>query len=329
MAFAESPELIRIHREDAHRTMHNLELLYSDLNSIRALPKADRHAHLLLSAPLAAYRALSKQGIPDLPAVSYGSLQNFLATINSHYLPVLSTLENVKTIVRAALEQLIADGVVYAEVSLPLTAPARIGVSWREYGGIIKEEITRVAGALDLNLELGHAREAPVNWLSLAHEALALEIFSGVDLYGNEAAGDVREFLPFFALARERGLYAKLHCGEATHATRMRYDVETIKPDAIQHGIAAAKDPELIALLRDRQVPLNVCPTSNVMTGAVQSFSEHPIAVLVAAGLNVTIASDDFGPFGSSASDEYSALFKAGILTAEELERIRVAGLQR
>lgn len=308
--------------------MHNLDLIYSDRAAIRALPKADRHAHLLLSAPLSAYRSLSKEPIPDLPEVSYGSLQNFLAAINRYYLPVLSTLENVRTIVRAALEQLIADGVVYAEVSLPLTAPARLGIPWALYGGIVKEECVRVAGALDLRLELGHAREVPVDWLALAHEALALEIFSGVDLYGNEAVGDVREFLPFFTLARERGLYVKLHCGEATDAARMRYDVETIKPDAIQHGVAAAHDPELIALLRDQRIPLNICPTSNVMTGAARGLREHPIAELVAAGLNVTIASDDYGPFGSSASDEYLALFKTGMLSAYELEQIRMAGMR-
>ncbi len=300
---------------------------YSNLDAIRALPKADKHLHLLLSAPIDTYRELSPRLIPNPPSPSFGSLQNFLAFLTEYYLPVLNSLENVAFVTRSAFQYLISDGVVLAEASVPLTAPARVGVDWKDYAAAIAGEIARVSDKLEVRVELGHAREIPIDWKPPMQSALATGLFSGIDLFGDESHGDVVEFAEFFSVARANGLYVKLHCGECTSADRMRHDVEFVKPDEIQHGIAAANDPELMALLRDTGTPLNVCPTSNVMTGSVKSYDAHPIANLLKHGVNVQLASDDYGIFGTSLSEEYLRLITTGRVTIEQLERIRFNGL--
>lgn len=301
---------------------------YTSSKAVRALPKADKHLHLLLSAPLSTYRELSKQPIPDPPFPSFGSLQNFLAFLTQYYLPVLSSLENVAFITRSALQYLISDGVVLAETSVPLTAPARIGVDWRDYAAAIKSEIERVKDHIDVKIELGHAREIQIDWVPVMHSALATGLFSGVDLFGDESYGDVVAFKEFFDIARAHGLYIKLHCGECTSAARMRHDVEFVKPDEIQHGIAAANDTELMALLRELGTPLNVCPTSNVMTGSVSKYELHPISTLLEHGVTVQLASDDYGIFGTSLSEEFAQLLKHGLLNTAQLDQIRLRGLR-
>jgi len=292
------------------------------------LSKADKHLHLLLSAPHEAYQKLSAQKIPELSRTPYHSCANFFETIRKHYVPVLNTAENIATIVRAALEQMIADSVTYAEASLPLPLPRRLGMSWQEFAAIIKPELDRVADQIEIRLEAGHAREVPFDFCAELELAAKTKLFSGLDLYGDELSRDIAEFADFFAVARANNLYVKLHTGEFGDAARMRRDIELVNPDEIQHGIAAAADPKLMGALRERRIPLNICPTSNVMLGVVQNYAQHPVRTLVENGVIVTLGSDDFAMFGVSLSLEYDKLLKEGVLSASQLESIRLNSLQ-
>ena len=91
--------------------------------------------------------------------------------------------------------------------------------------------------------------------------------------------------------------------------------------DRIGHGIRAATDPELLAALRDKQIPLEVCPTSNVRTGAVESLQAHPLRTLYDAGVIVTLNSDDPAIFHCSLATEFDAARQLGF-TEPELAQI-------
>ena len=93
--------------------------------------------------------------------------------------------------------------------------------------------------------------------------------------------------------------------------------------DEIQHGVAVATSGPLMKLTKDNRIRLNVCPSSNVALSVVEDLQHHPIQALVRNGIRVTINSDDKTIFGQTVTDEYLALFRAGTLTAEELEAIR------
>src|SRR5579863_766832 len=87
--------------------------------------------------------------------------------------------------------------------------------------------------------------------------------------------------------------------------------------DEVQHGIAAAQSPAVMRFLADRRIRLNLCPTSNLMLGRVESLTEHPIRKLYDAGVRVTINTDDALVFGCSASGELLALHRAGLFSAK------------
>ena len=114
------------------------------------------------------------------------------------------------------------------------------------------------------------------------------------------------QFKPYFDKARAAGLHSVPHAGETTGPQTIWDALRDLGAERIGHGIAAAQDPQLMAHLADRGIPLEVCPTSNVRTRAVPSIDEHPLAALVAAGVPVTINSDDPPMFGTTLEEEYA-----------------------
>ena len=104
--------------------------------------------------------------------------------------------------------------------------------------------------------------------------------------------------------------------------------VEMLELDEAQHGIAAAQSPKVMRALAEARVRLNICPTSNVKLGRVARMEDHPIRVLFDAGVPVTVNTDDPLIFGNGVSEEFLALFQAGVMTAAELDAVRLEGLR-
>jgi adenosine deaminase len=95
----------------------------------------------------------------------------------------------------------------------------------------------------------------------------------------------------------------------------------------VQHGFRAAESEQALQLLRQHKVACHVAPWANISLGFVESYAQHPIRALFDAGVQVTLNTDDYAIFGRSLSQEYLALYTAGVLSAAELERIRLTGL--
>jgi adenosine deaminase len=104
-----------------------------------------------------------------------------------------------------------------------------------------------------------------------------------------------------------------------------------ISPDIelrFQIGISAAYSPKVMDYLKEKHIRLNICPTSNIKLGSVKSYEEHPIRKLYLSGIDVTINSDDALIFDSDVSKEYLRLYQSKVLTAEQLDTIRINGLR-
>jgi adenosine deaminase len=127
----------------------------------------------------------------------------------------------------------------------------------------------------------------------------------GVGLGGDEARWPPELFAGAFAFARENGLRTVAHAGEAAGAASVRAAVEELGAERIGHGVRAGEDPVVVGLLAKRQIPLEICPTSNRLTGAAPSHLPHPMGALHAAGVCVTIDADDPALFGTTLIDEY------------------------
>jgi adenosine deaminase len=122
---------------------------------------------------------------------------------------------------------------------------------------------------------------------------------------GNEERGPARLFSDIFRAARDQGLHVVAHAGEACGPESIRDAVELLGAERIGHGLTAYRDPQLMAALRERRIPLEVCPSSNVATGLIARFEDHPLPKFLAAGLVVTLNSDDPAMFGTSLENEF------------------------
>jgi aminodeoxyfutalosine deaminase len=144
----------------------------------------------------------------------------------------------------------------------------------------------------------------------------------GFGVGGDEANGPAENFVDIYREAREAGLRLTAHAGEAVGPESIRKSVELLGAERIGHGLTAIQDPEVMALLRDRQIPLEVCPTSNVATGLVKRFEDHPLPRYIDAGLAVTLNSDDPAMFGTSLQEEFLRSAKAFTFTREQIVHI-------
>jgi adenosine deaminase len=138
---------------------------------------------------------------------------------------------------------------------------------------------------------------------------------------GDELRGPAEGFYGVFDYARQNGLAVIPHAGETAGPESVW---AAIKGGAkrIGHGIRAAEDAELVAYLREYDVPLEICITSNVCTGAVSSLESHPVRRLFDAGVPITLNTDDPGMFGTTLSDEYALAARQFGFSEKELAGI-------
>jgi aminodeoxyfutalosine deaminase len=159
-----------------------------------------------------------------------------------------------------------------------------------------------VAFICDLTRNFGAERAAETARLAVAMKSYGV---IGVGLGGDEARWPPELFAKAFDFAREHGLRTVAHAGEAAGAASVRSAVEELGAERIGHGVRAIEDPAVVALLAKRQIPLEICPTSNRLTGAAPAHLPHPMGALHAAGVCVTIDTDDPALFGTTLIDEY------------------------
>jgi adenosine deaminase len=177
---------------------------------------------------------------------------------------------------------------------------------------------------IDFRPEIGVSKNRdPSPQIKLAMGCIESGLFKSIDLYGNEHAQKPEAYADLFRNAKRRGLKLKAHVGEFGDAVLVERTLRVLDLDEIQHGVAVATWEPLMKLIKDKGIRLNVCPSSNVTLSVVEDLQHHPIQTLVRNGVRVTINSDDKTIFGQTVTDEYLALFRAGTLTADELEAIR------
>ena len=119
-----------------------------------------------------------------------------------------------------------------------------------------------------------------------------------------------------------------MHVGESGSAEDIRRAVEVLGLNEVHHGINAVLSDDVMRFLAENRIQLNVCPSSNVMLGVTADYKDHPIKILYENGVRVTINTDDLLIFDSSIENEYLLLYRAGALTADQLEDIRRNGLR-
>jgi adenosine deaminase len=150
----------------------------------------------------------------------------------------------------------------------------------------------------------------------------------GFGIGGDEANFPPELFEADFVRAREAGLRRTVHAGEAAGAESMWGAIRVLGAERLGHGVHAHDDPALLRYLRETQLPIDMCPVSNVKTGAVPSIEAHPIRRYVDEGLLVTVNSDDPPMFGTSISNEYRVLAEQLGFAPAELQQLSLNGIR-
>lgn len=312
---------------DSNHPRFTVSVLESALNGDReallSVPKTDLHSHSVLACHPEVLESLigDKFRLPD----SFGSLGNFLSWVGTILTPLIEHKDLAIETLKSAYEVLRADGVTHAEISLHLPLAKLRGTSWSELAPHL-EKIKDSSG-IKCSFELGVPRPISDELLSFETlEALDTGLFHGIDIYDDELFCSLDRFQPLINQVKSRGMYVKVHSGEVGDPKQIWDDIRKAEPDAIQHGVRAVEDPELIKFLAREQIPLHICPTSNVKLGIVSSLRDHPIRKLFDAGVLVTVNTDDYVAFGSSVSDEFEALYRESVFDSSELEELRQNG---
>lgn len=305
---------------------------------LAALPKVELHVHLLGSAAVDTVAELAgfrpDAGVPTDPA----ELRRYYRfTDFAHFIEVYTAVNKLVTggpalvrLVTGLGDQLAADNVRYAEVTVTPLSHLRMGIAAAELAEALSigRRLVAESHGIHLNWIFDVSADdgvtgafATLDWI-LRHQP---DGTVGFGLGGPEHGAPRRLFRAAFEKARAHGLHAVPHAGETSDAGEIWSAVRDLGAERIGHGIRAVTERGLLAYLADRNITLEVCPTSNVRTGAVRALDRHPLPALLAAGVPITLGADDPGMFGTSLNREYQLCHdRLGISVAALVDMVAV-----
>lgn len=315
-----------------------------DRDPFDRIPKVELHCHVegtvrpatVLELARKAGRPLRVEDPADL--YRYDSLDSFLAV----FWLVQETLVGREDWARIAYESLVdgaAHGLRYREMFF---TPARHLAAGQDLGEIVAgltegieaaEAETSARGMLvgDIDRAFGPAAGLEfVEMLGGLRRSGRAERVIGVGADSTELGVDLRGFAPAFDTARKEGFRTTCHAGEAVGVgpANVRVALDVLGVERIDHGVATAEDPSLVARLAAQRIPLTVCPTSNVViANRYRSLGEHPLLGLRDAGVLVTINTDDPAMVELDLGKEYRNVAEAFGLDARALGEMAVEGI--
>jgi adenosine deaminase len=281
------------------------------------IPKAELHVHLEGTAPPALVRRLAERNGLRVPAGLFDSSERFAYT---DFLDFLRTYDMAASVIRTGqdyrdvtyeyLAGCARDGALYVELTASPDHAALVGLSDEEHLGGIARGIDDARADHDIEgrILISCVRNFGVEQaLRVARHAAERPhpYVVGFSMAGDEENYPAQDYADAFRVAAEAGLGCTVHAGEWAGADSVRGALE-LPVTRISHGVRSIEDPALVAELADRGVVLECCPTSNVVLGVFPSYEQHPLPRLLAAGVRVTLGSDDPPYFGASVGGEYS-----------------------
>lgn len=307
---------------------------------LRALPKAHLHIHLegairpetvldLYQRQGGAFASLSLEAVrrrmqmaPD--GEDFGDFLDKFAFI----LGCQDQPEDLVRIAREAVEDAHSDGVRYVELRFSphfieprsaISAEAAIeAVAQGARAGMADHPDTVATLTLIIDQRRGPADAGDAVRWAVRYRDLGV---TAIDIAGDPMVVPLGEYAGACAAARNGGLGLTVHAGELQGPESVRVAVEELGATRIGHGIRSIEDPTVIDLLKEREVTLEVSVTSNLYTGAAPSLEAHPLPRLMAAGVRVTINSDDPAIFDTTLSREYQIIQDAFRLTVSDFRR--------
>jgi aminodeoxyfutalosine deaminase len=309
-----------------------------------ALPQAELHLHLEGSLqPKTVCALAAKYGAPAstqdvLQRYAYRNFLQFIETFK-WVSSLLRAPEDFALAVRDLGELLLGQNVVYAEITLSVGVMLlRHQSPEKNFEAIVAAAESFQGRGLQFNFVFDAARQfgaAAAMRVVEAAERCASKSIVAFGIGGDELSLPAKEFQPVYERAGGVGLHKLMHAGEVGGPEEIRQAIEILGAQRIGHGIAAFRDPSLMDLLAERRIPLEICPQSNIRTGALAKqlgipaaqIEQHPLPQLFRHGIPVVLSTDDPAMFHTNLRSEYENANRMGLQNAE-LKRIAKMGFE-
>lgn len=286
---------------------------------IAGLPKAELHVHHVGSAsPRIVAELASRHPDSKVPTDPEALADYFTFTDFAHFIEVylsvvdlVRTPDDVRTLTFEVARDMARQNIRYAELTITPYSSTRRGIEEKAFMEAIEDARKDAEAELgvilrwcfDIPGEAGLEAAAETTRLAVDLRPEGLVSFG---LGGPEIGVPRPQFKPYFDRARAAGLHSVPHAGESTGPETVWDAIRELGAERIGHGTTSVRDPELLAYLAEHRIALEVCPTSNIATRVVTDMDAHPVKEMVAAGVLVTINSDDPPMFGSDLNNEYA-----------------------
>jgi len=292
---------------------------------LRSMPKVEIHVHLEgAQLPETIWRLAEKNGV-TLPAASLDDWKRFYEFENfNHFIQVylacsrcMVTADDFAEMTEDFHRYQASQNIVYTEAFLSASLLVD-KLPRRELFDALRRgcEAGRAKYGVEVRFIPDIARNFPQSQQAVLDFTIAgfeEGLFLGLGLGGIEQGFPPEMFTDVFAAARSAGLRVIAHAGEAAGAPSVRGAVDSLHAERIGHGIRCLEDADTVALLRERRIPMEVCPVSNYRTGVVARGAKHPIFQMIDEGLFCTVNSDDPPMFSTSLTNEYLYLAAEGM----------------
>jgi aminodeoxyfutalosine deaminase len=307
----------------------------------RLLPKTELHVHLEGAIRPSTLLQLARNNGVELPAQDVQGLRDFYRFRDfDHFVEVYLTItgclccpDDYDLIAYEFGHDCARQNIRYAEVTFTIATNVKMtGLPWQT----ILEALN--AGRAQARKEFGVdwrwvfdiARNFPETQEQTLDIALSArdQGLVALGLGGSEAEFPPELFVSTFERARQKGLPRVPHAGEMAGPQSMWTALRHLGADRLGHGVRCIEDPELVTYLREHQVPLEICPTSNIRLGIYPDYEAHPLRQLWDSGLFVTVNSDDPPLFDTDLNHEYQVLIDHFGFDADELETVSLNGIR-
>jgi adenosine deaminase len=288
---------------------------------IRQMPKVELHVHLEGSVQPKTLLKLAARHHISLPAETAQGIRTWYTFRDfDHFVEIymtisscLRTADDIELIAREFLVGQAEQNILYSEVTFtPYNEWVNCGLGFHEQLDAVNR--AREWGEKELGVRMGMIIDIPRERAPEAGDQVASWVIDrygdgviALGLGGPEQENPPEKFRNAFNRIRDNGIPSVLHAGETEGPSSIWNAIEVAAPARIGHGVRAVEDPTLVEYLRRAQLPLEVCPTSNICLGVFPSLAEHSLPQLLDFGLRVSINSDDPPMFNTSLAGEYLA----------------------
>ncbi|WEX77525.1 adenosine deaminase [Sinorhizobium numidicum] len=279
------------------------------------LKKAEVHCHIEgATPPELALRQARKYGVNTSAIIRDGAYvwDDFTSFVKCYdsVASLFRTEGDYALLAETYLTELAEAGAIYSEIIVSPDHGNTIGLGADAYieGLAAGMEAAKAKTGIESRMLITGIRHlGPESVVSTAEYAAALRhpLVTGFNLAGEERMHSVAEFARAFDIVRDAGLGLTIHAGELSGAFSVRDALDHVRPSRISHGVRAIEDGDLVKRLADEDVVLEVCPGSNISLQVFPDFAAHPLPPLYAAGVRVTLNSDDPPFFHTSLAQEY------------------------